>query len=269
MAPVYAAGMAISYATSQGVATITLDRPDVLNAVNDEMGTQLLRAVERASADDGIRCMIVTGAGRAFSSGEDLGALSDHYRKHHAPNLGHILTDRYNPLIRSIRGAAKPVVAAVNGVAAGAGASLALACDFRIASEHASFVLAFVKVGLVPDSGALWFLARIVGAARAWDLAATGRPVGAEEALELGLVHKVVPAAQLEDVVHSLAADLASGPTRAYALTKSLINGATERPLDEQLDLEVDAQAEAGRTKDHVEGVQAFLERRPPTFTGT
>ncbi len=163
--------MVLSYEVEDGVALTTLQRPEVLNAFNDDLGRELLDAVRRAAEDDGVRCIVITGSGRAFSAGEDLGALSDSYEKGEVPALGRTLVDRYNPLIRAVRAARKPVVAAVNGVAAGAGASLALACDFRIASEHAKLVLAFIKAGLVPDSGAVWFLSRMVGWARAWNLA--------------------------------------------------------------------------------------------------
>lgn len=260
--------MSIGYSVEGGVAVVLLDRPDVLNAFDDTMGAEMLAAVQKAVADDGVRCMVVTGAGRAFCSGEDLGALSAQYERGEVPELGRTLVDRYNPLIRAIRSAPKPVVAAVNGVAAGAGASLAFACDFRIASEHAKFLLAFIKVGLVPDSGAVWFLTKLIGGARAWELAATGRPVGAEEALALGLVTEVVPAEAFEERWRTLAQELASGPTRAFALTKQLVDAATEHSLDEQLDLEVKAQTEAGRTADHLEGVQAFFAKRRPEFRG-
>ena len=178
------------------------------------------------------------------------------------------MIDRYNPLIRAIRAAPKPVLAAVNGVAAGAGAALALACDLRIASEHAKFVLAFIKVGLVPDSGAVWFLARAIGEARALELAVTGRPVKAEEAFALGLVTEVVPAEGFEERWRAVARDLANAPTRAFALTKELVASASVVSLDEQLDVEVEAQTEAGQTEDHLEGVHAFLEKRPARFKG-
>jgi 2-(1,2-epoxy-1,2-dihydrophenyl)acetyl-CoA isomerase len=224
--------------------------------------------VEKAAADDEVRCIVLTGAGRAFSSGEDLGALAGTYERGEVPPLGDTLVRRYNPLIRAIRAAEKPVVAAVNGVAAGAGASVALACDYRIATDKAKLVLAFIKVGLVPDSGGLWFLAQMVGTSRAWELAASGRPVGAAEAQELGLFHQVVPAEDFDDSWRSFAGDLAAGPTRAFALTKKLLADATEVSLDAQLDAEVDAQSAAGGTADHLEGVQAFLQKRPPKFQG-
>lgn len=260
--------MVVGYEVDGGVAVITLNRPEVLNAFNDELGHALVDAVRKASDDESVRCIVITGAGRAFSAGEDLGALADGYKAGDVPNLGQTLVDRYNPLIRAIQGAPKPVVAAVNGVAAGAGASLALACDFRIASEHAKLVLAFIKVGLIPDSGAVWFLANMVGAARAWELAATGDPVGGDEALRLGLFTKLVPADDFESTWRSFAAELATGPTRAYAITKRLVQGAPDRSLDEQLEEEVSAQTEAGRTADHLEGTQAFLSKRRPNFEG-
>lgn len=260
--------MTISYAISDGTGVITLNRPEVLNAFDDELGFAVLKAVEEAAGDDAVRCIVITGSGRAFCAGEDLGALAADYEKGVAPDLGKTLTARYNPLIRAIRAAPKPVMAAVNGVAAGAGASIALACDLRIASEHAKLVLAFINVGLVPDSGAVWFLTRTIGTARAWELASTGRPLNADEALTLGLFDEVVPAGDFEETWRTHAARLAAGPTTAYALTKRLVRDAAERSLDEQLDAEVAAQTAAGRTDDHLEGVQAFLAKRPPKFSG-
>ncbi|MFN2588934.1 MAG: enoyl-CoA hydratase-related protein [Actinomycetota bacterium] len=260
--------MPCRYEESNGVAVVTLDRPDVLNAFDDDLGAETLGAVRKASDDSSVRCIVITGAGRAFSSGEDLGALQADYESGRAPPLGNTLTNRYNPLIRAVRAAPKPVLAAINGVAAGAGASLALACDFRIASDKAKLALAFVKVGLVPDSGAVWFLTKMVGASRAWELAATGEPMSAEAAANCGIVHRLVPAEEFEDAWRAWADDLAAGPTRAYALTKQLVNDAASATLDEQLDLEVDAQSAAGATADHLEGVRAFLGKRRPEFKG-
>ena len=260
--------MPCRYEESNGVAVVTLDRPDVLNAFDDELGFAVLDAVRKASDDEGVRCIVVTGAGRAFSSGEDLGALQSDYERGEAPPLGNTLIERYNPLIRAIRNAPKPVLAAVNGVAAGAGASIALACDFRIASDKAKLVLAFIKAGLVPDSGAVWFLMRMCGASQAWHFAATGEPMTAEYAQECGIFHRVVAADEFDDAWRSWAAELAAGPTRAYALTKQLVNNAASSSLDDQLDLEVEAQTQAGATADHLEGVRAFLGKRPPEFKG-
>jgi 2-(1,2-epoxy-1,2-dihydrophenyl)acetyl-CoA isomerase len=260
--------MTVRYEVQDGVAVVTFNRPDVLNAFDEEMGRAALKAIDEAAEDADVRCIVITGEGRAFSSGEDLGALAAGYKRGETPPLGDILTNRYNPMIRAITGAPKPVVAAVNGVAAGAGASVALACDYRIAAEEAKFILAFVKVGLVPDSGALWFLERALGTARAWQLASTGEPLDAEEALGIGLVTKVVPAEQLEKETKDFASGLAAGPTRAYALIKKLLYGATDRSLHDQLEAEIDAQTEAGRSQDHLEGVQAFFEKRPPKFRG-
>jgi 2-(1,2-epoxy-1,2-dihydrophenyl)acetyl-CoA isomerase len=260
--------MVLAYSVEDAVAVVRLDRPDVLNAFNDELGFAALEAVEKASADDDVRCIVITGTGRAFSAGEDLGALAGGYEAGEAPPLGDTLVKRYNPLIRAIRTAPKPVVAAVNGVAAGAGASIAFACDFRIAVDKAKFSLAFVKVGLVPDSGGLWFLTKMVGAARAWELGATGDPLDAARCLELGLVNQVVGVDEFDEAWRSFARTLASGPTRAYALIKGLVNSAADRSLDDQLEAEVDAQTQAGLTQDHLEGVRAFLGKRPPSFEG-
>lgn len=260
--------MTLERTFEESVAVLTLNRPDVLNAFNDAMGSALVDAVIEASGDPAVRSIVITGAGRAFSSGEDLGDLSEQYRAGTVPDLGDTLVNRYNPLIRAIRAAPKPVIAAVNGVAAGAGASVALACDFRIASEDAKLVLAFVRIGLVPDSGALWFLANIVGAARALELGASGHPVEAARALELGLFNQVLPPAEFGSAWRAFASRLASMPTVAFALTKELVNEAFDRSLDEQLDAEVKAQSAAGKTDDHMEGVTAFLEKRKPTFHG-
>ena len=260
--------MTVRYETADAVAVITLDRPDVLNAFNDEMGAAALEAVERASADEDVRCIVITGSGRAFSSGEDLGALSAGYERDEVPDLGDTLINRYNPLIRAITGAPKPVVAAINGVAAGAGASVALACDHRIATDKVKLVLAFIKVGLIPDSGALWFLSRMIGTARTWRLASSGDPLTAEAALELGILDEVVSPEGFEDAWRAAARRYAEGPTRAYALTKELLYSAAEVPLDDQLEAEILGQSAAGRTDDHLEGVKAFLGKRAPRYEG-
>ena len=260
--------MTLDYSVDAGVAIARLDRPDVLNAFNDELGNALVEAVRDAANDDSVRCIVITGSGRAFSSGEDLAALSGSYESGQRPDLGQTLINRYNPLIRAIREAPKPVVAAINGVAAGAGASVALACDHRIATERAKLVLAFVKVGLVPDSGALWFLTRMIGTARTYQLASEGRPLGAQEAFDLGIIDRVVPDEQFEAEWQTFASELASGPTQAFAMIKQLVAHAVESPLEKQLQEEVHAQTRAGKTDDHMEGVTAFLAKRAPHFTG-
>lgn len=262
------AAMSLGYEVRDAVGVITLDRPDVLNAFDDELGRAALEAVLTAASDDGVRCMVVTGAGRAFSSGEDLAALAEGYEQGRPADLGRILRDRYNPLVRAIVSARKPVVAALNGVAAGAGASLALACDFRVASERAKLVLGFTRIGLVPDSAALWFLARMVGTAVATRLATSAVPLSAHEASELGLLDAVLAPTDFDEGWRRFARELAEGPTLAYALTKELLSGAPDRSLDEQLDAEVEAQSRAGRSADHLEGVRAFLHKRPPRFSG-
>lgn len=260
--------MGIDRTQSDGVCVLTLNRPDVLNAFDDAVGRELSDGISEAAGDEGVRCIVITGAGRAFCSGEDLGPLAADYAAGRAPDLGNTLRDRYNPLIRAIREAPKPVVAAVNGVAAGAGASLALACDYRVASESARLILAFIKVGLVPDSGALWFLAKMIGTARAFKLAVTGDAVSAEEGLASGIFDEVASDAEFEQAWRDAAQRFATGPTRAYALCKQLLNGAMERSLDDQLKLEISAQSEAGHTEDHLAGVQAFFAKQRPVFRG-
>lgn len=258
----------LEYTVEDGVGRIVLNRPHVLNVFDDELGGMLRRRVAEAVASSEVRCLVLTGSGRAFSAGEDLAALAESYEAGRPPDLGQILTARYNPLIKELRAAPKPVVAGLNGVAAGAGASLALACDFRIASERASLSFPFVRVGLVPDSGATWFLARMLGAAKAWELASSGRVVSSAEALELGLVHEVVAADEFEGRLRAVAAELAHGPTSALALTKGLIEAAASHTLDQQLEAEARAQGAAGATRDHLEGVRAFLSKRTPEFEG-
>src|SRR5262245_5354823 len=247
-----------------GVATVTLNRPDALNSLTVPMKVELLSALRRVERDAAVRPVILTGAGRAFCAGQD---LKERLQPDAAP-LGVEVRERYNPIVRAMRAMPKPIVGAINGVAAGAGASLAMATDIRIAADNATFTLAFGRVGLVPDSGATWFLPRLVGATRAAELALLGDPVTAADAARLGLVGRVVPAADLATEARAIADRLSAGAPRAIALTKRALNAAWERDLDGALEYEAHLQDMAGRTKDHLEGMAAFLEKRPPRFTG-
>ena len=248
----------------EGIATLTLDRPDARNALDAALKGELLDAVRMADHDPAVRVVVLTGAGAAFCAGQDLREATSP----DAPNLSTVLRETYNPLILAMRRLDKPIVAAVNGVAAGAGVALALACDLRIAADSASFVLAFGRIGLVPDSGTTWFLPRLVGAARAAELALVGDPLSAADAERWGLVNRVVPAEALAAEARAVATRLAAGAPHAMALAKRLLNGAFAAGLEDQLEAEADAQGIAGRTADHREGVAAFLDKRPPRFTG-
>jgi len=247
------------------VATLTLDRPEALNALTVPVKVALREALESLAADRSVRAVILTGAGRAFCAGQD---LTERDEPDAAP-LEVEVRERYNPIIRALRSMGQPVIAAVNGVAAGAGASLAFACDLRIAAEEAHFVLAFGRIGLVPDSGATWFLPRLVGPAKAAELALLGDPVDAAEALHLGLVSRVVPGDQLMAEARALAERLAAGAPLALALTKGALDRALTIDLDEALEGEAKLQGIAGASADHAEGLAAFKEKRPPRFTGS
>ena len=257
----------IEVTVKDGVCTITMQRAEVLNAFNNLLTTELAKALNDASRDKNVRVVIITGSGRAFSSGQDLADLKEKYVPGHEPHLGEDLKKRYDPIVKRIHTMEKPVIASVNGVAAGAGCSLALACDMRIASEHASFIEVFVNVGLIPDSGSTWTLPRLVGFGRAMELCLTGRPVKGEEALSIGLVNQVVPADELEEATNKIATRLASLPAKAISLTKRLLNQSFENDFKEQLAQEAYAQETAGRTHDHFEGVVAFIEKRKPNFS--
>ncbi len=251
-------------AFGEGVLTITLNRPDVLNAVNLQLTTELSEAVRLAERTPEVRCVILTGAGKGFCSGQDLRDRAGVGEVSYADSL----RQRYNPIVLRLRTMEKPVIAAVNGVAAGAGCNLALAADLRIASDRASFIEVFSRVGLIPDSGGSFILPRLVGLAKAMELAYTADTVDAAEALRIGLVNRVVPHDELETASLDLARRLAQGPTRGFGLTKRAFNYALTASLDAALEYEAHMQELAGRTADHREGVNAFLEKRPPRFEG-
>jgi 2-(1,2-epoxy-1,2-dihydrophenyl)acetyl-CoA isomerase len=250
--------------TVDAVTTLTLDRADSLNSLTLGLKNELLQALKSAGRDRAVRAVVITGAGRAFCAGQD---LRERMEPDAAP-LAVELRQRYNPIIIAMRRLEKPIVAAVNGVAAGAGASLAFACDIRLAAPEASFILAFGRVGLVPDSGATWFLPRLVGTAKALEIALTTEPLSAADAERFGLVARIVPADGLLAEAQDLAERLAAGAPRAIALTKRALNRAWDATLEEQLEYEADLQGLAGASADHAEGVAAFVEKRRPAFTG-
>lgn len=250
------------------VLTLRMNNPDRLNALSSGLTEGLVDELTAAGDDDGVRAIVLTGEGRGFSAGADLTALQEPYLRGERPKLSGFLRGGYNRLIPLLAESPKPVIAAINGVTAGAGVSLALACDLRLASVAASFSLAFVRIGLIPDSGACALLPRAVGMARALELALLSDKVDAATALDIGLVHRVVPADALMDEAHALARRMAEMPTKAIGLTKRAFRGAERLTLAETLELEADLQDEAAASDDHREGVLAFLEKRPASFTG-
>ncbi|MBI5648414.1 MAG: enoyl-CoA hydratase/isomerase family protein [Ignavibacteriae bacterium] len=251
-------------AVEDGVMTITLNRPDVLNAFNEQLSADLLDAFRVAGEDATVRAVVLTGTGRAFCSGQDLKDISDDPTR----SLADSLRRRYNPLIRAMRALPKPILAAINGACAGAGLSLALACDMRFASERAKLIQVFIRIGLVPDSGSSWFMPHLVGYARAFELCATGRDVTAQEAAEIGLVNKVISPELLMDYTMTVAKRLATAPTQAIGQIKEMLNRAVASDLETALLFEEDMQEKAGYSHDYQEGKRAFLEKRPPKFEG-
>jgi 2-(1,2-epoxy-1,2-dihydrophenyl)acetyl-CoA isomerase len=247
-----------------GVLTITLNRPEVLNAVNEQMTTDLAEALRFAERDSEVRAVVITGAGRSFCSGQDLREPVDAG----GASYGAALRRRYNPIVTKMRTIEKPVLAAVNGIAAGAGCNLALAADLRVASDRASFIEVFSRIGLIPDSGGTFTLPRLVGLARALEMAWLAEPVNANDAFRFGIVNRVVAHDELMDAAGAWARRLAEGPTRAYGLTKRAFNHALTASLDAALEYEAYLQDVAGRTADHREGVAAFHEKRPARFAG-
>lgn len=257
----------IEFSVENGVAELTLNRPDSLNSFNQQMHAEVREAMQRVIDEPEIRCLLLTGNGRGFCAGQDLGdrAVSSDGE---APDLGESVEKNYNPLIRSIMNLPKPVICAVNGVAAGAGANIALACDIVLAARSASFIQAFCKLGLVPDSGGTWNLPRAVGLPRARGLALLGDKLPAEKAEAWGLIWQCVDDEALMDEARKMAAHLATQPTKGLGRIKQMLNAATAHDLDTELEAERAAMQELGRSADYAEGVAAFMEKRKPEFKG-
>ncbi|MCB9187561.1 MAG: 2-(1,2-epoxy-1,2-dihydrophenyl)acetyl-CoA isomerase [Flavobacteriales bacterium] len=253
----------LGFEIADGVATITLNRPDKLNSFNNSMGANLQTALDHCMENDEVRCVLLTGAGRGFCAGQDLEeAVSG------ISEIEEHVETKYNPIVRKIRAIEKPVIAAVNGVAAGAGANLAFCCDIVVAAENAKFIQSFINIGLIPDTGGTYFLPRLVGLHRASVLTMLGEKMSAEEAKDLGLVYKIFADGELMNGAMELAKRMAQMPTRGIGLTKKALNYSLGNTLDEQLAVERDLQGMAGRTSDNTEGINAFLEKRKPVFKG-
>lgn len=255
---------ALVAAIEEGIYVLTLNRPQVMNAFNEELNRALSEALRKAETDDSVRCVVITGAGKAFSAGQDLKSRVPGEKR----SLGTSLRRLYNPLILKIRTLEKPIVAAVNGVAAGAGLNLALACDLRVASDSAAFIQAFVRVGLAPDCGGSFFLPRLVGMGRAFEMMFLGEPVSAEDALRMGLVNRVVPGAQLMEETKNLCKRLCQGPLKGIGLIKRALNKGLSGDLESQLEYEAHLQEIAGNTEDYNEALRAFEAKRKPQFKG-
>lgn len=255
----------VLYEIESGIATVTMNRPSVLNALDAGLARDLAHALASAAKDPEVRCVVLTGAGRGFCAGADLGAVMTQGT---SIPVGEILRERYHPVVEAITQMEKPVVASVNGAAAGAGASVAMACDFRIAAANAKFIQAFIKIGLAPDCGSTYFLPRLVGFAKAMELAMTGDVVTADDALRLGLVTRVVPAESLAEETRAFAATLAAGPTRAFGLTKKVLAYGATHDLGPALEFEAEVQEQLALTQDAIEGIVAFNEKRAPAYRG-
>ena len=259
--------MPVIHERRDGYAVITLNRPERLNAFNEAQHLALRAALEACEADGDCGAIVLTGAGRGFCAGQDL-SDRDPTILGESPDLGMTLETYYNPLVRKLRALEMPVICAVNGVAAGAGANIALACDIVLAARSAKFIQAFSKIGLIPDAGGTYWLTKHLGEARAKALALTAHPLSAEDAAQWGLIWKAVDDDRLMEEATALAESFANGPTRAYALTKQAIQAATTNDLDAQLEVERSLQREAGWSDDYKEGVAAFLQKRPADFKG-
>ncbi|MEL6718085.1 MAG: enoyl-CoA hydratase-related protein [Bacteroidota bacterium] len=256
---------AIQFTQENGIAQITLNRPDAYNSVNKALGKEWITALDQCAEDSSIRVVVITGDGKAFCAGQDLKEIVQPEKDF---EFSELLEERYTPIVEKILGLEKPVIAAVNGVAAGAGANLALACDIIVASEKASFIQAFSGIGLIPDSGGTYFLPRLVGRARAMAYAMLGDKISAAKAEEIGMIYRCIPAEEFEAEVAKLASKMAKMPTRALALTKRAINASMGNTFEVHMPYENQLQLEASATEDYQEGVEAFVEKRKPEFKG-
>jgi 2-(1,2-epoxy-1,2-dihydrophenyl)acetyl-CoA isomerase len=254
----------ILFEINNGVATLTLNRADVFNAFNEQQSFDVLDALKKCATDKSIRVLVITGAGKAFCSGQDLKSIANSENR----SLSDSLYKRYNPMIRALRNLSIPVICKLNGVAAGAGCSLALACDFIIASENATLIEVFINVGLVLDSGSSYFLPRIVGSNRAFEMSTMGTKVSASQALEWGMINRVVPTTDLDTETNKITEYYANAPTKAIALIKKMLNRSFNSDLDSMLEYEAYCQEIAGRSADYKEGVKSFNEKRKPSFKG-
>ncbi len=256
--------MSVVISKESGIGTIRLNRPEKYNSINKDTALTFQKALDDFSVDDHVRCVVITGTGKAFCAGQDLGEVVDPK----GPPLDEIVANHYNPIVMRLRNIQKPVIAKVNGVAAGAGANIALACDIVIASERASFIQAFSKIGLIPDSGGTFFLPRLVGPVRATALMMLGDKISAVDAQAMGMIYQCAPDDELDSTVEKIASKLAKMPTKALGYTKKLIDMSWSNDLEKQLSMEHHYQVKSSQTHDYREGVAAFLEKRKPDFKG-